>query len=105
MLSIQKSMMDEHIYRPSDHPGRRSSERYPLNADVEVLEPLDTNGVVINASSGGLRIAIGKELPLGSICVLAVQIEDTETVEIARVMWSRQCTDGYLVGVSFIDDL
>lgn len=98
-------MKNGSAYRPSNHPGRRLSERYPLNADVEVLEPLSTTGVVINASTGGLRIAIGKELPVGSVCVLAIRIDDNETVEIARVVWNRQHTDGYLVGVSFIDDL
>ena len=97
--------MDDLFHRPSDNPGRRLSERFPLNADVEVLKPLSTTGVVINASDGGLRIAVGKELPVGAVCVLAVRVDDNETVEIARVAWSRQCADGYLVGISFVDDL
>lgn len=97
--------MSETVHRPSDHPGRRSWERYPLNADVEVLEPLCTNGIVINASDGGLRIAIGENLPVGAVCVLAVRVAEDETVEIARVAWCRQFADGFLVGVSFVDDL
>lgn len=97
--------MSEPVHGPSEHPGRRSWERYPLNADVEVLEPLNTSGIVINASDGGLRIAVGDDLPVGAVCVLAVRIAEGETVEIARVAWSRQFADGYLVGVSFVDDL
>ncbi|MBN1654251.1 MAG: PilZ domain-containing protein [Deltaproteobacteria bacterium] len=97
--------MNQPVHRPSDNPSRRSSDRYPLNADVEVLEPLNTSGVVINVCDGGLRIAVSKELPVGAVCVLAVRVDEGETVEIARVAWSRQYADGYLVGVSFVDDL
>jgi len=87
---------------PSDFPGRRSAERFPLNADVEVLEPISANGVVINASANGLRIAIDKQLQKGTVCVLAVRVEDQQTIEVGTVVWSRKFPDGYLIGISFV---
>lgn len=83
---------------------RRTSQRFPLNADVEILEPLSAHGVVINASEGGLRIAVDTELPTGTLCVLEVQLEDTTTVEVARVAWVKAHPDGFLVGLSFVNE-
>ena len=90
--------------RISGEAGRRASKRYPLHADVEVLEPFNAHGVVINASEGGLRIAVDQALPLDAICVVEVKLLDGVTVEIARVAWVRELRDGYLVGVSFVRD-
>lgn len=87
-----------------DDPGRRASQRYPLHADVEVLDPLHAHGVVINASEGGLRIAVDTALPLGAVCVLEVKSGEGDTVEMARVAWVRELRDGFLVGMSFVRD-
>jgi PilZ domain len=89
---------------PSDHPGRRVDERYPLNADVEVLEPWNAHGVVINASGGGLRVALDRELPVGLVCVVEVAVDEGKTVEMVRVAWSRELPDGYLVGLAFVHE-
>lgn len=85
-----------------DDPGRRSAERYPLNADVEILEPFNAHGVVINASEGGLRIAVNVELPLDAVCVVEIQLDEGKTVEVARVAWVRAHPDGFLIGLHFI---
>lgn len=87
-----------------DSAGRRAARRYPLNADVEVLEPFNAHGVVINASQGGLRVALDRELPLDAVCVIEVQLEEGKTVELARVAWVRAHPDGYLIGLSFVNE-
>jgi hypothetical protein len=89
---------------PDEGSGRRTARRYPLNADVEVLEPLHAHGVVINASQGGLRIALDRELPLDAVCVLEVQLDEGKTVELARVAWVKAHPDGYLIGLSFVSE-
>jgi hypothetical protein len=88
----------------ADGSGRRAAERYPLNADVEILEPFNAHGVVINASEGGLRVAVNVELPLDAVCVVEVQLDEGKTVELARVAWVRAHPDGYLVGLSFVQE-
>lgn len=77
--------------------------RYPLNADVEVLDPFQAHGVVINHSEGGLRVALDRELPLDVVCVLEIRLEEGKTVEMAKVVWSQGHPDGYLVGLQFVD--
>jgi hypothetical protein len=84
--------------------GRRATDRYPLNADVEILEPFNAHGVVINASEGGLRVAVNVELPLDAICVVEVQLDEGKTVELARVAWVRAHPDGFLVGLHFVQE-
>jgi hypothetical protein len=81
---------------------RRATGRYPLNADIEILEPFNAHGFVINASEGGLRVAIDVELPLEAVCVVEVQLDEGKTVELARVAWVRAHPDGYLTGLSFV---
>jgi hypothetical protein len=88
----------------ADGSGRRGAERYPLNADIEILEPFNAHGVVINASEGGLRVAVNVELPLDAVCVVEVQLDEGKTVELARVAWVRAHPDGYLVGLSFVQE-
>jgi hypothetical protein len=87
-----------------DGSGRRSAGRYPLNADIEILDPFNAHGVVINASQGGLRVAVDVELPLDAVCVVEVQLEEGKTVELARVAWVKVHPDGYLVGLSFVNE-
>lgn len=94
--------MTERRSSPSDHPARRANERYPLHADVEVLEPWSAHGVVINASDGGLRVALERELPVGLTCVVEIAVEEGKTVEMVRVAWSRELPDGFLVGLAFV---
>ena len=77
--------------------------RYPLNADVEVLDPFPAHGVVINHSEGGLRVALDRELPLDVVCVLEIRLDEGKTVEMVKVVWSRGLPDGYLVGLQFVD--
>jgi hypothetical protein len=94
--------MVERRLSPSDHPARRTSDRYPLDADVEVVEPVRAHGVVINASEGGMCIAVDSDLPLGVECVIEIALEEGKTIETARVAWLRQLPDGYLAGVTFV---
>ena len=87
-----------------DATGRRTASRYPLNADIEILEPFNAHGVVINASQGGLRVAVDLELPLDAVCVVEVQLDEGKTVELARVAWVKAHPDGYLIGLSFVNE-
>lgn len=82
---------------------RRESQRYPLHADVELLEPLSASGVVINASAGGMRLALDGPLVAGALCIVRiVTAPGREVVEKARVIWSRELPDGWLVGLQFV---
>lgn len=96
--------MSETRYSPSDHPGRRESSRYPIAADVEISSPVEAHGVVINASEGGLRIAVDRLLPFEQLCVVEVATDEGKTVEMCRVAWRREYPDGFLIGLSFVKE-
>lgn len=96
--------MTDRTASASGRPARRNWERFALHADVAVLEPIQAHGVVINASEGGLRVALDAELPVDAVCVIEVRLDEGNTVERARVAWTRAHPDGFLVGLSFVDD-
>ena len=84
------------------HGARRASRRYPLAADVELLEPKPATGFAINASAGGLRIAIDETLPVGELVVIVIRTESREMTEHARVVWVKDQPDGALIGLEFV---
>lgn len=82
---------------------RRRSERFPIDADIELLEPVPGTGVAINASTGGMRLALDVAVPLHHECTFRVlRAPSGESVEQARVVWRKAQPDGYLLGVAFI---
>jgi hypothetical protein len=79
---------------------RRTSARRPLHASVDVLEPCEGAGVTINASDGGLRVAVDCKMEPGDIALFYVhEAGKVERLERAHVVWSREVRDGYIVGL------
>jgi hypothetical protein len=89
----------------SHHRGaRRRSSRFPLNAEVEVIEPIVARGVALNASAGGMRIFVDQEIPAESICRISVRFTPEHcSCEEARVVWCRAVHDGWVIGLEFLD--
>lgn len=82
---------------------RRASVRFPVHAEVELVEPAGVSGIVINVSGGGLRVALDRALSVGEHCVLRVRPADGgETLEHVRVVWCRALADGAVLGVEFV---
>ena len=89
---------------PLVHRGaRRLSTRYPLNADVRVLAPVESKGLVLNASAGGLRVTLDRPVHEGDELDLEVRFgRDRSSIERARIVWSRQLPDGWIAGLMFL---
>jgi hypothetical protein len=82
---------------------RRRFRRWALDAEVELLAPSRGSGLAINASVGGLRIAVDMGVPVDHVCTLRVRTAPNhETIEHAKVVWSRAQPDGYVLGLEFI---
>ena len=82
---------------------RRRFRRWALDAEVELLTPARGSGLAINASVGGLRIAVDRGVPVDHVCTLRVRTAPNhETIEHAKVVWSRAQPDGYVMGLEFI---
>ena len=89
---------------PHTHRGaRRSSPRIPITADVEVVEPAKSVGIAINASEGGLRVAVDKALYVEDIVTVRLTVEgEASNVVRARVVWVREMRDGWVAGLELV---
>jgi hypothetical protein len=68
-----------------------------------LLGPVRGAGLALNASVGGLRVAVDMGVPVGHVCKLRVRTApDHQTVEHAKVIWSQARPDGYVLGLEFI---
>ena len=82
---------------------RRRFRRWALDAEIELLSPTRGSGLAINASVGGLRVAVDMGVPVDHVCTLRVRTApDHSTIEHAKVVWSQARPDGYLLGLEFI---
>lgn len=82
---------------------RRRFRRWALDAEIELLAPTRGSGLAINASVGGLRIAVDMGVPVDHVCMLRVRTAPNhETIEHAKVVWSKARPDGYVMGLEFI---
>ena len=83
---------------------RRHSRRWALDADVELVSPGRGSGMTLNASVGGLRVALDRGVPLDEICTLRIRTApEHETIEHARVVWAKAQPDGYVLGLAFVE--
>jgi hypothetical protein len=82
---------------------RRGSRRVDLDASVEIIHPRPGRGVTINASTGGLRVAVDCAMREGETFILRVcEALGPERTEQARVVWSRELPDGWIAGLQLI---
>ena len=82
---------------------RRRFRRWALDAEIDLVSPTRGAGLAINASVGGLRIAVDQGVPVGHVCELRVRTSQSEaTTEHAKVVWSKAQPDGYVLGLEFI---
>jgi hypothetical protein len=96
---LPKGGADAHVH----HGARRRFRRWALDAEIELLEPARGAGLAINASVGGLRVAVDVGVPVDHVCTLRVRTApDHTTIEHAKVVWSQARPDGYLLGLEFI---
>jgi hypothetical protein len=72
---------------------------------VTVLSPSRASGVVLNASTGGLRIAIDRALYVNDCCDLELATDEGKGRPTrARVVWVKEMTDGWVVGLELVKD-
>lgn len=90
------------IPRSSDsalHRGaRRQYERWQLDAQVRIAEG---EGVTLNASSGGLRVAIDSALAIGDRVDVGLETEAGTFSVRAEVVWCRASGGAFLSGLRF----
>ncbi|MFK7985321.1 MAG: PilZ domain-containing protein [Sandaracinaceae bacterium] len=83
---------------------RRRSERMAIHASVAVRGLRgDAHGFSINASEGGLRVALDRRYPCDAELEVDLRFPTGDVLrERARVVWSRAQPDGWLMGLAFV---
>jgi hypothetical protein len=80
---------------------RRRSHRWPLHARVMLLAPVRAEGVALNASADGARIAVNCALHAGERVMLRVSFESGyKRVLEGTVVWTKTASDGTIAGVA-----
>jgi hypothetical protein len=88
------------VWIPLTENCRRDSHRWPLNARVTLLEPMPAEGVGLNASQSGARIAMNCSLRAQERVVMCVTFDSGyQRVLAGRVVWTRPTNDGTIAGV------
>lgn len=96
---------DQHKDQAYHHGARRQSKRYRLNANVHIVSPVQADGVTLNMSAGGLRVVLSETIPQNQECLLEVWFTARRChVERARVVWSQEYVDGWVLGLEFLED-
>ncbi len=67
---------------------------------MEVLQPISGQGVAINESDRGLRIAVDCALAVDETCLIRVSVPfGAARIERGRVAWLQEVRDGFIVGL------
>jgi hypothetical protein len=73
-----------------------------LTERVTVRSPdFETTGWTLNVSRGGLRAVV--EQPLRADVEYEVLLGEEQTARRARVVWSKDASDGQIVGMQYLD--
>ncbi len=81
---------------------RRRHRRWPLNAEIEMLKPIQTKGFTINASRGGLRVALEEAVASGTVWEARITTSHAFSyVEVGEIVWARNTSDGCIAGLTF----
>jgi len=82
---------------------RRREARRPYHAAVEMVQPGAGEGVALNASEGGLRVAVDTRLQRDQTCLFYLrELGEEPRLQRARVAWSRRVSDGWIAGLEII---
>ena len=84
---------------------RRKSGRELSNANVDFIEPVKTEGVAVNISEGGMRVAVYEKIPTEEDCIVKIWLTDDHHVsKRARIVWTKEAPDGWVLGLEFVEE-
>ena len=94
------------VWAPTEDGSRRETTRFSLNAEVQLLILGGGFGTTLNASAGGLRVAVNRMLRAGDNISLRLRfLSGDTTTKRVRVVWVKAASDGCVAGLSFTEDV
>ncbi|MCZ6807369.1 MAG: PilZ domain-containing protein [Deltaproteobacteria bacterium] len=90
--------------RPASNPdNRRQAERWPSDARVEILTPIQQEASVLDVSATGVQLSLQGWLSTGTLCDLRITTHTgREIYKCARVIWARRVRDECVAGLQVV---
>ncbi|MFT5358436.1 MAG: hypothetical protein ACI9KE_005674 [Polyangiales bacterium] len=99
--SVLRAVIPDEGRDPATHHGaRREHSRWVLDADIQIDGGV-SRGVTLNASTGGLRVALSRALDAGSSVDVAVVRGPVALLSRVCVVWTRPSGGAWLSGLRF----
>ena len=90
----------------SNEQERRRTERWPSDAQLEILSPLEVEATALDVSTGGMQIALDGWLSTGTLVDLRITTRSGRTrLKRARVIWARRVGDECVAGLSLVGSI
>ena len=93
--------------RPAINPdNRRHTERWPSDARVEILSPIQQEAVALDVSVAGVQLSLQGWLSTGTICDLRITTHTgREIYKRARVIWARRVGEECVAGLHVVGSI
>lgn len=90
--------------RLSSNPdNRRQADRWPSDARVEILTPIQQEAFVLDVSATGVQVSLQGWLSTGTLCDLRITTHTgREIYKCARVIWARRVGDECVAGLQVV---
>lgn len=93
--------------RPAVRPDeRRHAVRWPSDARIEILTPIQAEASVLDVSANGLQIVLDGWLSTGTLCDLRIKTHSGhEIFKRARVIWARRVKEECVAGLHLVGSI
>ena len=85
---------------------RRRAERWPSDAAIEIVSPIEQVASALDVSKTGIRLSLDEWLSAGMLCDLRITTRTGRTIlKRARVVWTRREGDRCVSGLEIVGSI
>jgi len=85
---------------------RRRADRWPSDAEIEILSPVQQIASAIDVSKSGIQISLDQWLSAGTVCDLRIRAHTGRMLyKRARVLWTRRDGERCFSGLEVVGSL
>jgi hypothetical protein len=85
---------------------RRRADRWPSDADIEILSPIRTTASALDVSATGIQLSLDDWLSAGTLCDLRITTHTGRAIlKRARVIWTRREGERCVSGLEVVGSL
>jgi len=94
------------VRRAASPDNRRQAERWPSDARVEILKPIQQVAVALDVSATGVQLSLEDWLSTGTFCDLRITTHTgREIYKRARVIWARRVGEECVAGLHVVGSI